>query len=251
MKYIILAAGKGTRLRPYTNSKPKCMVEVKGKPILHHQLDTLSQCDVVKDDIAIVGGYMSEAIIAPGIKQFKNNEFGSTNMVYTLFKAEEFMSDKDDLIISYGDIIYSSEILNKLLETPGDIVIAADLNWYDLWKVRMENPLDDAETFKIDNHSNIIELGKKPKNIDEVFAQYIGLIKIPSNKIKEFIDHFRFIDKTKLYDGKDFRNMYMTSFIQSLIDCGWNARPAFFKGGWVEIDSVDDLEIYNKQSNLI
>lgn len=41
MRAIILAAGQGTRLRPYTNDRPKCMVELLGKPLLHRQLEVL------------------------------------------------------------------------------------------------------------------------------------------------------------------------------------------------------------------
>ena len=54
MKAIILAAGKGTRLRPLTNSKPKCLVELAGKSLLEHQLDTLFECGIT--DIHVIGG---------------------------------------------------------------------------------------------------------------------------------------------------------------------------------------------------
>ena len=48
------------------------------------------------------------------------------------------------------------------------------------------------------------------------------------------------------YDGKDFDNMYMTSFVQYLVDSGWDVRAIPVDGGWLEIDSVDDLETYEK-----
>ena len=41
MKAIILAAGQGTRLRPYTNDRPKCMVPLQGRPLIEHQLGVL------------------------------------------------------------------------------------------------------------------------------------------------------------------------------------------------------------------
>jgi len=249
VKFIILAAGQGTRLRPYTNTKPKCMVELKGKPLLNYQLDTIRKCGVKREDVALVAGYLQEALIAPGITQYKNDMFAETNMVTTLFSAEEFMSDAEDLIVSYGDIVYSTKILEKLLDTKGDLVVAADLEWRDLWKLRMENPLDDAETFKIDENDNITELGKKPTVYDEVQAQYIGLIKISAKKVSDFIHHYHSMDRNGNYDGKDFNNMYMTSLIQSLIDIGWNVRPAFINRGWIEVDSVEDLRIYENQKN--
>ena len=47
-----------------------------------------------------------------------------------------------------------------------------------------------------------------------------------------------------MYDGKDFDNMYMTSFLQLLIDSGWKAKAVLVNNGWLEIDSVDDLTQY-------
>lgn len=250
MKLIILAAGQGVRLRPFTDNKPKCMVEIQGKPLLHHQLKSIRQCGVKRKDIALTAGYLQKALISPGIKQYRNDAFATTNMVATLFAAEEFMDISEDLIVSYGDIVYHPKVLEKLLATDGDLVVAADLDWYDLWKLRMANPLDDAETFKVNEVGKLIELGKKLDKREDAQAQYIGLIKISANKVFDFIKHFYAMDKTAIYDGKDFNNMYMTSLIQNLIDSGWNVRPALINGGWIEIDSVEDLQVYETNSHI-
>ena len=246
MKVIILAAGQGTRLRPLTDDRPKCMVELHGKPLLHHQLEVLAQCNVKKEDIALAAGYLQNALVAPGIKQYRNEQYASTNMVATLFAAEDFMQAGEDLIISYGDIIYKQEVFEKLLAAKGDLAIAADLDWYDLWKLRMENPLDDAETFKMVEGDKVLELGKKPNSREDAQAQYIGLIKIAGNKVAELIQHYHALDKAAMYDGKDFDNMYMTSFIQNIINAGWDVRAALINRGWLEVDSVEDLEAYKK-----
>jgi choline kinase len=250
MKIIILAAGQGTRLRPYTDQKPKCMVELKGKPLLHHQLDAIAKCNVNKEDIALVAGYLQEALDAHGVKQYRNDRYASTNMVATLFSAEKFMQEGEDLIISYGDIVYQPEVLEKLLAASGDLVVAADLDWYDLWKLRMENPLDDAETFKMTTSGQVLELGKKPTNREEVQAQYIGLVKVSATKVKAFIKHYHNIDKAGTYDGKDFDNMYMTSLIQDLICSHWHVQAALINRGWLELDSVEDLHAYEKFDEL-
>lgn len=49
-------------------------------------------------------------------------------MVSTLFAAENFVQKAEDLIISYGDIIYRSEVLDKLFTTEGDLLVSADLD---------------------------------------------------------------------------------------------------------------------------
>ena len=246
MKVIILAAGQGTRLKPYTNDKPKCMVSLSGKPLLHHQLDVMRQLGIARQDISLVGGYLQSALIAPGIKQFSNYRFAQTNMVETLFCAEALMTGAEDIIIAYGDIVYEPKILQSLLDTQGEIVISADLDWEKLWSLRMQNPLDDVESFKMSPEGFVIELGKKPKSKNEIQAQYMGLVKISSEKVQAFKDFYHGLDRTAIYDGKDFENMYMTTFLQKLIDNCWKVKPALIRNGWVEVDTVEELELYER-----
>lgn len=57
------------------------------------------------------------------------------------------------------------------------------------------------------------------------------------------------MDKSAIYDGKDYDNMYMTSLLQHLIDSGWHAQAALINNGWLEVDSVDDLRVYEEADN--
>ena len=107
----------------------------------------------------------------------------------------------------------------------------------------MENPLEDAETLKIAN-GNIIELGKKPQNYEDIDGQYIGLVKISKSIIRKVVKYYESLDKDTVYDGKDFKNMYMTSFIQMIIDNLVNVKPIYINGGWIEIDCIEDLNSY-------
>lgn len=246
MRLVILAAGEGTRLRPYTTDKPKCMVPFNGKPIISHILDTI-QPEIVKE-ICIVLGYQSDTLEDFVRKNHRNHDityrhnekYDETNMVYTLFCAEDFL--KGDIIISYSDIIYNKTVLKKLMDAEGDICVVVDRDWKQLWDKRMEDPLEDAETMKFDDQGYIMELGKKPKSIEDIQGQYIGLIKISSRVIDEVKDFYHDMDKNSIYDGKDYDNMFMTSFIQNLIHNGFKIKPVMINGGWVEIDTVEDLE---------
>lgn len=82
MKAIILAAGQGTRLRPLTDHKPKCLVELAGKPMLEHQLTTLRGAGI--NEIHIVAGYCAEQLDRSDITRHLNLDYASTNMVTTL-----------------------------------------------------------------------------------------------------------------------------------------------------------------------
>ncbi|TRW50197.1 phosphocholine cytidylyltransferase family protein [Aliidiomarina halalkaliphila] len=248
MKVIFLAAGQGTRLRPYTIDRPKCMVEINGRPMLHYQLKVLSMLQVPRNDQAIVGGYLQDKLDAPGVKKFTNPRYERTNMVSTLFCAQDWMQKGEDLVICYGDIVYEPCVMKSVLDCNAEVCLAADLNWRELWALRMDNPLDDAETFKVDKETgNVTELGKTPKIYSDIQAQYMGIIKIRADKVSDFVEFYNNLDRNKTYDGKDFDNMYMTSFIQELINHGWEIKPAFVHGGWVEVDSVDDLHFYSSK----
>jgi len=240
MKMIILSAGQGSRLRPLTNKIPKCMVEYNGKRIIDYILETAKSCSIT--DIAIIGGYkkdvLEEYLQDKNINFYENKNFNKTNMVSTLFYAKEFMNE--DLIISYSDIIYTKKVLSTLINSNDDFSIIIDKKWKDLWIQRMDNPLDDAETLKIVN-GNIIELGKKAKSYDEIEGQYIGLIKISKRVIKKVIQYYDNLDRKALFDGNSFDDMYMTSFIQSIIDNLLDVKPSYIYGEWAEFDTVQDL----------
>ena len=72
MKAIIVAAGMGRRLSPYTDDRPKTLVEINGRSILERQVDAYRAAGV--DEINIVRGYMKEKIAVPGARTFDNDD---------------------------------------------------------------------------------------------------------------------------------------------------------------------------------
>lgn len=251
MKAIILAAGQGTRLRPHTDYKPKCMVDLAGKPLLHRQLEVLRGVGISK--IILIGGYRADQLYAPDTVRLFNPRFDETNMVGTLFCAEDWMNPGEDFLIAYGDIVYDQKVLRSLLETDAPVAISVDRQWQILWEIRMEDPLSDAETLKMTDHNRVIEVGKKPNSLDEIQGQYMGLIKVRGDFVQAFRDYWHGLDRNAIYDGSDFDNMYMTSFLQLLINRGVEVRAAFTEKGWIELDTVKDLERYesmNKDGSL-
>ena len=66
-----------------------------------------------------------------------------------------------DVIITYGDIVYNEEILNKLIDSKHDVVIPYDKNWYELWNRRFKDPLEDAESFIVDDKKLASKPGQK------------------------------------------------------------------------------------------
>ena len=79
MRAIILAAGEGTRLRPHTLDRPKCLVPLAGRPLLAWQADALRRAGV--DDITVVTGYRADQVATLGFATVHNDRFRETNMV--------------------------------------------------------------------------------------------------------------------------------------------------------------------------
>jgi choline kinase len=243
---VFLAAGQGTRLRPLTNDKPKCLVELAGKSLLSRQIEVLDAAGIT--DIQIATSYREDQIRSLGYSTAYNPDYEHTNMVESLFSARPFLERCGDLTIAYGDIVYRPENLAALLACEDEIALMIDLQRPSLWSLRLDNPLDDAGTLVMDSRGFVTELGKKPKDYENIQGQYTGLIKIRGDRVTHFIAFFDALDREQFYNGKYFDNMYVTSFLQPLIDAGWNARAVTVQIGWLEIDSVDDLQRYEEMN---
>lgn len=236
-KVILLVAGEGTRLHPYTLDRPKCMVEINGVSLIDRQLKVLRDEDL--DDILMIGGYRAEMLERKETKLKINPRYHETNMVWTLFCAEEEF--EGDVIVSYGDIVYSRAVLQALLKSSSDIAVTIDSDWESYWRARNDNPLDDAETLKLAADGEILEIGRKPKYIHEIEGQYMGLMKFSSKGVKQVKEIFRIALKSGELLGKPIENAYMTDLLQATINEGYQIQSVLISGGWVEVDTVDDL----------
>lgn len=236
-KVILLVAGEGKRLRPYTLDRPKCMVEIGGISLINRQLSVLKSEGL--DNIVMIGGYKSDALRMKHIKLKINPRYYETNMVWTLFCAENEMND--EVVISYGDIVYSKRILQNLLNSTADIAVVIDKNWKNYWQARSDNPLDDVETLKLNKDGTIGEIGKKPTSLSGIEGQYIGLMKFSRKGLLQIKKIFHEALKDKSVLEKAAENAYMTDILQAVIDSNFPVTSVPIYDEWVEVDTVSDL----------
>jgi len=236
MRGIILAAGRGSRMGSLTNDLPKCRTVLFGKELIQWQLDSLHDAKI--KNVAIVKGYLPETFDF-NLKYFENERWQDTNMVSTLLEANDWLENYA-CIVSYSDIIYSSDAVNTLINAKGDITITYDPNWYDLWSMRFSNPLSDAETFKL-RGSLVSEIGNKANSIGEIDGQYMGLIKITQDGWKSIQNYLTD------FSHQDIDMMDMTTLLRGLIDSGINVYAVPISDLWMEVDSESDLKIYEKE----
>ena len=172
-KAIILAAGRGSRMKHLTDDKPKCLNELHGKPLLQYQLDALRGAGIT--EIGIVSGYQREKLQPFGLYEFFNERWAQTNMVSSLECAASWLGS-DTVIVSYSDIFYDASAVTTLLNCEAKLAVAYDPQWLSQWQGRFADPLSDAETFRIDENQRLLEIGNKPNAISEVQGQYMGLL---------------------------------------------------------------------------
>ena len=95
MNAIILAAGMGTRLRPLTVDKPKCMVEVNGTPMVEQQIKFLKEFGI--NDITLVSGYKAESLDflreKYGVDIVFNDKFDVCNNIYSMYLVRDRLKD--------------------------------------------------------------------------------------------------------------------------------------------------------------
>lgn len=240
---LILGAGEGKRLRPYTEDRPKCLVELAGRTLLERECDALGAAGIER--IHVVTGYRADAIERLGLPTFHNPRYASTNMVASMMAAAELFDGSDDVLVSYADIVYEPRVVEALATADAAVALAINTEWRALWEARMSDPLSDAETLKLDAEGNVVELGKPARSFDEIEGQYMGLIRLRADSAARLGEVHAALDPEARYDGKDLDNMYMTSFLQHWIDTVSPVRAVPVAGGWLEVDTCEDLELYS------
>jgi choline kinase len=234
---VILAAGRGSRLGPHTEDCPKCLVELAHKPLIQRQISALRGGGV--SSIGIVRGYLADRIDIQDVTYFENQRWAETNMVMSLAAAAAWLRS-DSVVISYADIFYGRDIVRDLAASAGDLVVAYDRDWRSLWTRRFVDPLSDAETFRTDVDGNLIDIGRRTTEIDDIEGQYMGLLKFTPQGWREVEAVLAAVD-AKTRDAMD-----MTTLLRRLLDAGFPISTVRIAGQWGEIDSAGDLELYEK-----
>lgn len=244
-KLIILAAGMGQRLQPLTAEIPKCMLPLAGRNLLEWQILSAQKVGVNEKDIVIVAGHKAETI--PGGKWTIaiNPRYAQTNMLRTLWYAEKFFDS--GIVVSYGDIVYEPEVLEKVVSCRHEIGVVVDHDWRSYWEKRFESVLDDAESLKLDSDGRILEIGQKPDKVENIQGQYIGLMVFQGNGLsvlrRKYSEEATLLSSHEGGEKMRIDTLYMTDMLQELIDEDMPVYEIPINGKWVEIDSLRDLRL--------
>jgi L-glutamine-phosphate cytidylyltransferase len=197
--------------------------------------------------LLVVTGYRSDQIKALKVPCVHNGEFSSTNMVWSLYQSLPYLVGlrQKYVYLSYGDIVLCRESIDALEHSSGDFNVVVDVLWESLWSLRMNDYLNDVETLKMDG-ARIFELGQKPESMSDINGQYIGVMKVKRELLIQLLnDYKRMLDRAIAEDQVKIKNMYMTDFIQNYIETGGYVTSVLIEGGWLEVDTLEDLRVYD------
>lgn len=223
-------------MKGLTDTLPKCLLALNGKPLLDRQLSALQTAGIV--DIALVTGYRREALSARGLPEFYNPRWQKTNMVSSLACACTWLLS-GPCIVSYSDIFYDARAVNLLMGCPAALAITYDPAWRSLWTRRFGDPLLDAETFCLKPDGTLAEIGHKPSSVDDIEGQYMGLLRFTPEGWAE-VARIR-----STLDPAERDALQMTGVLQRVIEAGRIPIAALpYNGHWGEVDTPDDLKVY-------
>jgi choline kinase len=250
MKAIIVAAGRGRRLGPETDSIPKCMVKVGGRPILHWQLEALGAAGV--DDVVVVRGYLGDRIAplpsGPKVRFIDNPEWASNNILTSLFYAESEMST--GFVFSYSDIVFAAEHARQVASAAGPVALVIDRRWRDAYEGRVLHPVSEAELARVvegnpGDEPSVTRVGKKQVAEAEAAGEFIGLARFAPEGASALRDVWRTAARSGLEApfgaAATLRQAYLSDGLNALAERGIPLRPVLIDGRWREIDTEEDL----------
>lgn len=236
---IILAASRGAALGGITEDLPKCMLDIRGQPLLHRLVATFNQEKIRK--ITVVRGYKKDKVNLPSIDFLDNDRFADTGEAATLAVAADHLDG--DCIVAYGDILFRHYILEMLAETDGDITIVVDARW------RERDPDPTSRTRDLVQCSHDFQPGylqNEPIKLqsigadldaDKINGEWIGLAKFAGPATAKIKDILADLSASEKLDGAS-----MIDVLQGIMASGEEVRVLYINGHWMDVDNASDLE---------
>ncbi len=242
---VVLAASRGEALGQLTADRPKCMIDVRGRPLLARLADTFHQAGI--RDVTVVRGYAKQMINLPGIKTVDNDFYEKTGEVGSLACARDTI--QGETILAYGDILFRQHFLDKLAAAPGDIVVVADA----LWRERGEELGPEAgdgwirdfitcshpfSTDFLDEEETAVTLNQMGPDLgqDDIHGEWVGLARLTargSEIVRQEIDAMQ--AEGKLADAG------LPTLFTRIVEKGHHVTVVYVTGQWLDIDQAADL----------
>jgi phosphoenolpyruvate phosphomutase len=229
MKALILNSGRGKRLRPLTEDKPKALIKIGDKTILGYQLDNLIGCNI-KNIIITTGPfedkikmYVGEKYPVINVSYVNNPKYETTNYICSIWLTKELIDD--DIILLHGDLLFDKKLLERLIDERHANCVLVNR------KIRA--PKKDFKA--VIENNRVIKIGVE-------FSGENAFFSAPLYKISKS-DFLYWLEEIEEFIQKGDMNSYAEDAFNKLSD-KIILRPLYFDDALcMEIDTMKDLEI--------
>lgn len=238
MQYIILAAGVGSRLYPYTKNSPKCMVKVSNnETVIERAVRLINTYD--KDaQITVVLGFCADQIrnlLGNKSNYIFNPFYKVTNSVASLWFARDILKANEPTVILNADIVFSISLAKEITRIPEESII-----YYDS-SIKTDG---DYNVQTLDDH--MVVMGKE---LSYYSGEYVGITKYDKKGVNLLLNEVESMLNDELYD-----QWYENGLVQMSLTLRHSFKTfdvCDFQ--WSEIDSIDNLlkirEIIRQEHN--
>jgi phosphoenolpyruvate phosphomutase len=236
---VILAAGASPELGDLTADKPKAMLDVKGKPILAHQVEALN--GVAIKDIAVVVGWKKEAVNLPNLRTYVADP--SHGELDSLVQAGQELQRRT--LVLYGDILFDRSLVERLLQAEGDVVLVVDRAKAPERKnrdlVHTANPVDAEGRFIPGSEDHVRKIGRDLPGSNGEWIGMMMLTEAGARRLRETYETLRTNGAAHpVHQSKNLVSAALTDILQVMIDRGVEVRALDTYKGWMEIDTFED-----------
>jgi choline kinase len=234
VRAIIIGAGRGRRLMPTTADTPKCFAQVGGLPILDWILSAFAENGVRR--ISFIGGYQIDKVRAayPQFRFHHNAGWDRNNILASLMCAEAEM--EEPFICCYSDILFTAEVVRRLLASDADISVVVDTQWRARYAHRTDHPAHDAE--KVTARNGLVTRIHREIPEEEAHGEFIGVAKFSAAGAALLREHAARFRRTPA-----FEEAYLIHLFQAMIEQDVAIAHVDTPGGYMEIDTQQDFEL--------
>lgn len=234
MKALILAGGRGNRLESITEETNKCMLELKGKPLIEYSLDNAKAAQV--DEIIMLVGYLAEDIINAygnsykGVKIRYVIQWERKGLVHALECTKKVM-DGSDFMLFLADEIMVNPIHNKMIEqfNRESVFVLCGV-------ITVEDRSQISKTYSIikdEGDNRIFRLIEKPaRPMNNIMGTGNCIF---SNQI------FNYIPETPINQKRGEKEL--PDLIQCAIDDGRLVKAFYICDRYVNVNTIDDIRL--------
>lgn len=231
---IVLAASRGN-LGELTESKPKCMVELYGVPLLERQVAALRKAGV--GQVTVVRGFLKERVCVAGIATIDNDRYAQTGEAYSLYCARDVLVA--GTVIAYGDVLFRQFIADELIEDESEILLAVDASKKRCADGRVQDLVASDRSFVSDFLEVTATLREMSADIPEqdVCGEWIGLAKLGAKGAEWVVEELERLREEGLLESADMPMLFTRLARRHPV------RILYFSGHWMDVDSLPDLAV--------